>query len=189
MSASLDDMRSELCRFPYVRLHPPGFLHIPVQELGFLTSSPRHRSDITRDWLDEFIAQSEMPVSEFSPFNIKLGGVNSFVDATFLDVHDNGWLSRIQARLLDFVKIPPSTRFAYLPTLAIAHYTRSAPIGPLISTLTPWRDQIFGEFRVESIDVVKIATGKAYPDLEVLHRIKLGRPQPLFDVIQAGSSA
>ena len=183
ISPVLDEVREALRQFPYVRIHPGSFLHIPVQELGFLTDNPQHRTDIDQTWLDEFIAQVETPISEFSPFDITLGGVNSYIDSAFLDVHDNGWLSRIQVRLLDFVKIPPSTRYAYLPAMTIAHYTETAPIGPLVAVLTPWRDQVFGHFRVESIDVVKLKTGVAYPELETIHHIKLGRPQPLIDII------
>lgn len=188
MSPALDEVRDALRQFPYARIHPASFLHVPVQELGFLVTQPQRRSDIDQTWLDEFIAQSEMPISEFSPFEISLGGVNSFVDAAFLDVHDNGWLSRIQTRLLDFVKIPPSTRYAYLPAVTIAHYTETAPIGSLVAALTPWRDQIFGHFRVESIDVVKLQTGVAYPELEVIHQIRLGRPKPLIDKMQSGAT-
>lgn len=188
MSPALDDVRDALRAFPYARIHPPEFLHIPVQELGFLTDTPAGRSDITQEWLDEFIGQAEMPISEFSPFPVTLGGINSFVDAAFLDVHDNGWLSRIQVRLLDFVKIPPSTRYAYLPTVTIAHYTTNAPIGNLAAVLTPWRDKAFGEFQVTSIDVVKLQTEVEYPDLEVIHRIELGRPQnPIFNM-QSGTA-
>jgi len=183
MNPALEEVRDALRVFPYARIHPPEFVHIPVQELGFLTDKPVDRSDITREWLDEFIAQAEMPISEFSPFPVTLGGINSLVDAAFLDVHDNGWLSRIQVRLLDFVKIPPSTRYAYLPIATIAHYTTNAPIGNLAAVLTPWRDQVFGEFQVNSIDVVKLQTGVTYPELEVMHRIELGRSQnPIFNM-------
>lgn len=185
---ALDQLRDVLRDFPYARVHPPGFLHITIQELGFLTETPRHRSDIDQAWLEEFIAQSEMPISEFPPFNVVLSGANSFVDAAFIDVHDHGWLSRMQGRLLDFVKVPPSTHYAYLPVVTIAHYTETAPIGSLVAELTPWRDQFFGEFRVDSIDVVKLQSGVAYPELEVIHQFQLGRAQPLIDMIQGGAT-
>lgn len=184
LSSSLDRVREVLRQFPYVRIHPTSFLHIPVQELGFLTDEPRRRGDITREWLDEFIGQSETPIGEYPPFTVALGGVNSFVDAAFLDVHDDGWLSRIQGRLIDFVPIPPSTRYAYLPVATIAHYTQSAPIGHLAAALTPWRDQIFGTFPVASIDIVKVRTGVPYPDLENIHQFELGRQQRLIEMMQ-----
>lgn len=186
--SSLDQLREVLRPFPYVRLHPTRFLHITVQELGFLTHLPKHRGDITQEWLDEFISQAEIPIGEYSPFTITLGGVNSFVDAAFLDVHDDGWLSRIQGRLIDFVPIPPNNRYAYLPVATIAHYTHSAPLGNLVATLAPWRDQALGKFRVSCIDVVKLQMGVPYPDLEVVHQFELGRQHRLIGKIQ-GSTA
>jgi hypothetical protein len=58
-----------------------------------------------------------------------------------------------------------------------------------VAALTPWRDQVFGQFRVDSIDVVKVPTGVAYPELEIIHRIQLGRPQPLIDMMHGGTTA
>ncbi len=187
LSENLAALREVLDDFPFVRLHPDRFLHIAVQELGFLTGTPTHRTDITQVWLDEFISQSRHAISEFAPFDVTLGGVNSFVDAAFLDVHDNGWLSRIQGRFTDFVKVPPSYRYAYLPVVTIAHYTGSAPIGNLVASLTPFRDQQFGAFRVDAIDIVKISTGEPYPDLEVIHSFELGQEPGLIEVIQGST--
>jgi 2'-5' RNA ligase len=189
LSSSLDQVRETLRTFPYVRIHPKSFLHITVQELGFLTDEPRRRGGITREWLDEFIGQAENPIGEYAPFTISLGGINSFVDAVFLDVHDGGWLSRIHGRLIDFVSVPPSNRYAYLPIATIGHYTESAPIGNLVAALTPWRDQIFGRFRAESIDIVKLRTGVPYPDMELIHRFELGRQQRLLEIVQGNTSA
>lgn len=181
---SLDEAREALSQFPFVRLHPDHFLHIPVQELGFLTTNPGRRDEFGQEWLDEFVVQAENPISEFGQFDVTLGGLNSFVDALFLDVHDNGWLHRIQARLIDFVAIPPNTQYSYLPEATIAHYTESAPMENLVATLTPWRDQMFGTFHVESIDVVKLQTGEPYPELELVHRFELGQQHSLLTTVQ-----
>lgn len=189
LSPALGDLRDALREFPYTRIHPDGFLHINVQELGFLTPRPEFRGDITQDWLDEFIQNASHPVTEFSPFDVSLGGANSFSDAAFLDVHDNGWLSRIQSRLVDFVKVPPRTRFAYLPVTTIAHYTRIAPIGSLVATLTPFRDTVFGQFRVTSIDVVSVRTGEGYADLEVVHAFELGEQRGLLDRVHGANAS
>lgn len=184
LNQNLAEVRDSLGHLPFVRLHPDHFLHIPVQELGFLTEKPSSRDEFQQEWLDEFIAQAENPISEFNPFDITLGGVNSFVDALFLDVHDNGWLHRIQARLIDFVAIPPNMRYSYLPEATIAHYTEAAPIGNLVAALTPWRDQTFGTLRVESIDIVKFQTGEPYPALELVHRFELGQQHSLLATVQ-----
>jgi RNA 2',3'-cyclic 3'-phosphodiesterase len=188
ISPLIEDVRDVLRRYPFVRLHPDHFLHIPVQELGFLTDRPQGREDLTPARLREIIAQAEVPISDFAPFPITLGGVNSFVDAAFLDVHDNGWLGRIHRRLLDFVAIPPDQRFSYLPQVTIAHYTGRAPIDNLPAALAPWRDQPFGGFRVTSIDIVRIRTDEPYPDLVIEHQFMLGQHQPLLEVVHGGSS-
>lgn len=182
MKQNFAEVHEALNLFPFVRLHPDYFLHIPVQELGFLTDNPRRRDEFHQRWLDEFISQAEAPISEFAPFDVSLGGLNSFVDAVFLDVHDNGWLHRIQARLIDFVAIPPNMRYSYLPAATIAHYTEPTPIGNLVATLTPWRDQTFGDFRVESIDIVKLRTDEPYPEPELIRRFELGQARSLLTV-------
>jgi len=186
---AIADLRSALRQFPFVRLHPDAFLHIPVQELGFVTHRPQARDEITPHRLREMIAQAEVPITDFPPFDVSLGGVNSFVDAAFLDVHDNGWLARIHHRLLDFVAIPPDQRFSYLPHVTIAHYTEPAPIGNLPAVLTPWRDQTLGKLRVETIDIVRLRTNEPYPELVIEHQFHLGRPHGLFDVVPGASVA
>lgn len=174
LSPELARLRAALSAFPFVRLHPDEFLHIPIQELGFLTDAPEHRDELTAGRLDEFIAMAEQPVDGFPRFTITLGGVNSFVDAAFLDVHDGGWLSRIHRRLLDFVVIPPDTHFPFLPHATIAHYTGAFPVGNLPAVLAEWRDRTFGSFEVTRVDVVLLPTTQPYPALETVHAFELG---------------
>lgn len=185
LSSEITALRSALGAFPFVRLHPDRFLHIPIQELGFVTGAPAQRDELTPHRLNEFINMAERPVADFPSFTITLGGVNSFVDATFLDVHDGGWLSRIHRRLLDFVVIPPDTRFPFLPHVTIAHYTQSAPIGNLPAVLAQWRDQSFGSFGVHHVEVVLVRTSEPYPELETVHAFELGtRHAPLLSGTQ-----
>lgn len=181
LSAELGDLRAALAKFPFVRLHPDRFLHIPIQELGFVTDEPRRRDELTPDRLSEFISMAERPVGDFPAFRATLGGANSFVDAAFLDVHDDGWLSRIHRRLLDFVVIPPDTRFPFLPHATIAHYTMTAPVGNLPAVLAEWRDQTFGSFEVRTVEVVLLPTSEPYPPLETVHAFELGaRTAPML---------
>jgi 2'-5' RNA ligase len=183
LTSNIEDLRAVLRHFPFVRLHPDAFLHITVQELGFIAARPRARDEISPQRLAEFIAQADLPISDFPAFDVSLGGVNSFVDAAFLDVHDDGWLARIQRRLIDFVAIPPDQRFSFLPQVTIAHYTEAAPIDNLPAALAPWRDQTFGVLRVESIDIVRLRTDETYPQLTLEHTFELGRQHPLFETM------
>jgi 2'-5' RNA ligase len=174
LSSEFDRLRNALAGFPFVRLHPDTFLHIPIQELGFVTETPEQRDELTPARLQEFIAIAQHPVVDFPRFEISLGGANSFIDAAFLDVHDGGWLSRIHRRLLDFVVIPPDSRFPFLPHATIAHYTKSAPVGNLPAVLADWRDQTFGSFKATHVEIVLLDTSTAYPELETVHAFELG---------------
>lgn len=174
IAPEIADVRRALRSLPFVRLHPDHFLHIAIQEIGFLSDAPKHRDEFALDRLEEFIAMSERPISDFAPFEIAVGGVNSFTDAAFLDVHDNGWLSRIHRRLRDFALVPVDHRYPYLPTLTIAHYVTSAPIGRLPAILSEWRDAEFGSFTVRDVDIVLLRPTEAYPSLEIAHSFSLG---------------
>jgi len=178
LNAHLDEVRDVLRTFPYVRLHPDDFLHIPIQELGFLSKEPRARDEINQQRLEEFCGVARIPVGEFPPFTIRLGPVNSFLDAPFLDIDDGGWLARIQRRLLDIALVPPNTRYPYLPHMTIGHYTRHAPVGDLPAALTPWRDVSFGELHITDIEVVTLRTDEFYSPLVEFQRLPLATATP-----------
>lgn len=189
LSPDYDELLDTLAKYSFARAIPRHHLKIIVQELGYLTERPRGRDEITDRWLEEFIQQAENPVSSFRPFDVLLGGANSFVDAAFLDVHDNGWLSRIHTRLLDFVSQPPSTRYAYLPELIVAQYVQVAPIDSLVRALTPFRDRAFGEFRVSSIDVMRVSTTEAFAEPQLVHSFELGHEPGLIDRVSSESAS
>jgi len=167
-------VQQALQAFPWVRLHPDSFLHIAVQEIGFITDDPGKRDELAPDRLDEFIAMCERPLLDFPRIPIVFGGVNSFADAAFLDIHDGGWLSRIHRRMLDFVPRPANTKYPYLPHMTIAHYDQVAPVDNLPAVLADWRDRLFGDFVADRIDVVLLSTKETFPPFEVVHTFELG---------------
>lgn len=173
LDSEIEEVRRALDRFPYVRLHPDYFLHIPIQELGFVTDKPRRRDELTPQRLQEFIGMASQPVAEFATFQVRLGGVNSFLDAAFLDVHDNGWCSRIHHRLRDFVIVQPDNTFPYLPQVTIAHYTERTAMGKLLAALSPWRDRTLGQFTATEVEVVTLRLDEAYPPLETVATLSL----------------
>jgi 2'-5' RNA ligase len=181
LSPAYDELVATLSAFSFARPVPRSFLNITLQELGYLTERSASRDEITNEWLDEFIQQAAVPIQSFSPFDVTLGGANSFVDAAFVDVHDNGWLSRIHVRLLDFVSQPPSMRYAYLPELIVAQYVEVAPVKSLVRKLTPFRDATFGSFRVSHIDIMRVSTSEAFAKPELVHRFELGHEPGLID--------
>lgn len=176
-ASSLDDefanVQERLAKFPYVRVHPDYFLHIPIQELGFVTEKPSRRDEMTPQRLQEFINMARHPIGEFATFPIRLGGVNSFLDAAFLDVHDNGWCSRVHHRLRDFVIVQPDNTYPFLPSVTIAHYTEQTKMGNLLAALAPWRDTTLGQFTATEVEVVTLRLDEAYPPLETVATLEL----------------
>lgn len=166
LNADLDQCREALQYLPGVRVHPAHFLHIPLQELGFVTAEPRHPDEITPTALEEFVTLAAAPVSERPPFTMRLGGANSFEDAPFLEVHDDEESSRLHQRLFEIAATQNPARFPYLPHATIAHYTEPVPVEPIIGALSPWRESRFGEFDVTEVEIATIATDEAYPPLQ-----------------------
>jgi hypothetical protein len=188
LAPAFDQLIETLDQFAFARILPRPYFNITVQELGYLTERPAGRDEFTREWLDEFIQQAAVPVRSFSPFDVTLGGANSYADAAFIDVHDNGWLSRIHVRLLDFVSQPPSMRYAYLPELIVAQYVEVAPMESLVRALTPLRDTTFGSFRVTNIDVMRVSTSETFATPTLIHSFELGHEPGFIDRVSPGDT-
>ena len=174
IQGALQPIRRVLSAYPFVRVHPDHFLHITLQELGFVCDEPGRLDEITPARLDEFISAAAHPVSRTRPFEVALGGVNSFQDAAFLDVHDRGRCAKLHTRLHELAAVPHTGRYAYLPHTTIAHYTADAPSDGLAGALAPWRDRQFGSFRVTAVEVVTLQRDQTYPRLEPLAVIPFG---------------
>ncbi|HEY8445760.1 MAG TPA: 2'-5' RNA ligase family protein [Thermomicrobiales bacterium] len=173
LQPALDELREALQPYPHIRIHPDGFLHVMLQELGFITERPANRFEISIERLDEFVSAATVAVGEATSFDLRLGGANSFQDACFLDVHDRGACSRLHARLHELAAIPVSPKYAYLPHMTVAHYTGPAPIGNLPATIARFRDRRFGTIAVSQIEIVTMATDVSYPPFETYATIRL----------------
>jgi RNA 2',3'-cyclic 3'-phosphodiesterase len=166
LQPALDELREALSTYQFVRLHPDHFLHLMLQEIGFVCAEPKKRDEWSAGRLEEYATAASSAVAEATPFELRLGGANSFQDAAFLDVHDRGACARLHSRLHDLAAVPVVPRFAYLPHTTIAHYTEEATIGNLPATIARFRDERFGTFLVEQIEIVTLRVDEPYPELE-----------------------
>ncbi|MDQ3044247.1 MAG: 2'-5' RNA ligase family protein [Chloroflexota bacterium] len=165
LQPNLDALRKVLGDLPFVRIHPDHFLHITLQELGFVCDKPGRRDEISPARIKEFVSAATGPLAEQSAFKVRLGGVNSYQDAAFLDVHDGGQCARVHQRLRELAAVPTIPRFAYLPHMTIAHYIADVPVGNLPAILATWRDHTFGTFTASVIEVVTLPVNEAYPPM------------------------
>lgn len=174
LQPALDGFRAVLASEPFTRVHPPSFLHIMLQELGFVRDHPEMSDEISPNRLEEFSAGAAAAMAEQAPFRLTLGGANSFQDAAFLDVHDNGRCAKLHQRLHELSAARASSRFAYVPHVTVAHYTADAPVGNLPAVIAPWRDRLFGTLTVHEIEIVTLRLDEPYPPLESYAIIPLG---------------
>lgn len=166
LQPNLESLRRDLARIDGVRLHPNHFLHIMLQELGFVTDRPRRPDEMTPARLEEFAQAAVGAVANVAPVAVSIGGVNSFEDAVFLEVHAGGALHSLHERLFDLAAVPHVPTYPYLPHCAIAHYDGSVPVADARRVLATWRDAVCGEFELTEIEIVTLETAAAYPELE-----------------------
>ncbi|MCA9861511.1 MAG: 2'-5' RNA ligase family protein [Thermomicrobiales bacterium] len=160
---------------PETRLHPDHFLHIMLQELGFVVPYPSRRDEISADRLEEFAQSAVEPVAGASPFQIELGPVNAFEDAIFLEIGGGARLSKLHNRLFELAAIPSEPDFPYLPHCTLAHFTGVSSTAGAVAALTPFRSVSFGALEVTEVEIVTMNAAESYPILESYAVIPLGR--------------
>lgn len=166
LQPSLDELRFGLSNYPWIRVHPDHFIHITLQELGFLCDRPTRPDEISTERVEEFVTGATGAFRDAGQFDIRLGGANSFQDAAFLDVHDRGQCSRMHTRLREIAAIPTQPKYAYVPHSTIAHYTEEHTVPDLPKTINHWRDRRFGSFTVHELEVVTLDVSDPYPELK-----------------------
>jgi 2'-5' RNA ligase len=170
----LTSLRETLTGVRGVRLHPDHFLHIMLQELGFVVDLPRLSDELTEARLEEFAQAAAGTISAMPGFSIRLGGANSFQDAVFLDVGLGRPLLALHERLFDLAAIPTAAEYPYLPHCTVAHYDGTTLHEEVRSLISPWRNVVLGEFSVTEAEIVTLATEETYPELATYAVIPFG---------------
>jgi 2'-5' RNA ligase len=166
LQPALDDIRAALKGMDSVRIHPDPFLHIMLQELGFVETHATDPSQMTSERLEEFAQSSIEPVSNTRAFSILLGGVNAFTDAVFLEARGAGELVRLHERLFELAAIPRVPKHSFLPQCTIAQFTGEVPAQPVREALEPFRGTRLGVIEAREVEIVTLDTSETYPQLE-----------------------
>ena len=173
LQPNLAVLRRQLAELQGVRLHPDHFLHIMLQELGFVVENPRQPDEISTARLEEFAQSIVEPISSTCTWQVTLGGVNSFQDAVFLDVRGGGPLARLHERLFDLAALPTQPSYSYLPHCTIAHYDGTTPPEEAHALIAPWRTEVIGEFAIAEVEIVTLDPNEPYPELTTFAVIPL----------------
>jgi RNA 2',3'-cyclic 3'-phosphodiesterase len=170
----LTELRRQLADLQGVRLHPDHFLHIMLQELGFVVETPRQLDEISENRLEEFAQSIVEPIATMRPLPVTLGGVNTFQDAVFLEVRGGSSLARLHERLFDLAALPMLPSYSYLPHSTIAHYDGTTPHDEALSLIAPWRKELLGAFTVAEAEIVTLDQREPYPELTTYAVIPFG---------------
>jgi 2'-5' RNA ligase len=157
-----------------VELHPPEFLHITVQSLGF--------ADWTGGGGSESVQQLIPVLSEnlarVRAFDLVLGGLNAFESCVFLEVRPSAGLSRVRAAIRQALgpqmqRIDPYPE--YLFHLTVGYFGANASTSEIVRAVEPLRHDRGGRMSVNSIDLVGLPTDQqlAYPPLAPIARFEL----------------
>jgi len=145
-----------------------------LQELGFVVETPRKHDEISAARLEEFAQSIVEPISGMRALLVRLGGVNSFQDAVFLDVQGGGPLSRLHERFFDLAALPTLPAYSYLPHCTIAHYDGTTPLAEAQALIAQWRHEVIGEFAIAEVEIVTLDPNEAYPELATYAVIPFG---------------
>lgn len=175
LQPQLSAVRDHLQTLPEIRLHPDHFLHIMLQELGFVVPHPSRRDEISAVRLEEFAQSAIEPVSSTAPFQISLGPVNAFEDAVFLETGGGARLSRLHSRLFELAAIPSEPEYPFLPHCTVGHFTGVSSVASAVAALTPFRATPLGTLQITEVEIVTMAASEPYPGLESFAVIPLGK--------------
>jgi 2'-5' RNA ligase len=93
--------------------------HITLFVCGFLVDAPQYKDDFTQAQLGTQIQALE--TTRMRPFEIEIGGLNSFASAPFLEVHDpQGGIARLREILVSGAREFRTT--PYRPHLTVGLY-------------------------------------------------------------------
>jgi 2'-5' RNA ligase len=173
LQPELDQLRGALELSGRVRLHPDHFLHIMVQEIGFVTRTPTRQDEISFDRFDEMSSAFASALHDIPGFQIAISNANSFEDAAFLEVRDGGACEAVHSRLREVAAVPLIPRYAYLPHVTISHYLGVYDSLETVKTLQQFRRTQFGSFPVTEIEVVTMRVDIDYPPILTKRKIEL----------------
>jgi 2'-5' RNA ligase len=173
LEPELGRLRAAISSSEEVRLHPDHFLHIMVQEIGFVMRKPSRPDEISIERFDELSAALSTALGDIEPFDVQISNANSFEDAAFLEVHDGGRCELIHGRLREVAAVPMIPRYAYLPHVTIAHYLGEFDSHATVMALQEFRNATFGTFPVAEVEIVTMRVDVDYPQIYTSRKLLL----------------
>lgn len=151
-------------KFRAAREHLNGYLlkpyhrqpHITLFVCGFLVEKHEFNDDVTQDQLDAQVKALENANTQ--PFEIEIGGMNSFASAPFLKVHDPDqgipWLRRVLSEGASEFRTAP-----YRPHLTIGLYAGAFSSKEVLAWLSAFSSEPV-RWKVEQVTLATYKAGE-----------------------------
>ena len=173
--ASITRVQGALRNLAGVEIHPPEFLHITLQSLGFVSRAELQPSDGLRRLALELAPR----IAQINPFEVMLGGVNALHSCAFLEVRPSAGLRALRhavraAAGAGIQELDPYPD--YLFHLTIGYFGQRASMHTLVPAIARLRGHAAGRLLVDRVDLVALPTDQAvpFPPLAPVARFKLG---------------
>jgi 2'-5' RNA ligase len=180
--AHVAHMIETIANIPGVEAFPDPYWHITIKGAGFQVIKRVHDDDVLRENVSRIVTQAKQAIAGACSIDAQLGAPNVFGDALVLEVHDNGELRALNARLLDGVD--GIARYAfdgerYLPHVSIARFTSNDGLGQLKEMLSKLRAGPPGpRFQIRRLELIKAWLSEEVPEFETLATYALAPARP-----------
>ncbi len=178
--AGIGGVQRRLAHVRALELHPPDFLHLSLQSLGFLApaSRPARVGEVDQAWLLAAIRGLGDALERVAPVRVRVGATNGFYSCVFLEVHSGGGLQALRQairvalgpRILGIDPYP-----GYLFHLTVGFFGADAWAPSARAAITPLRQHALGEVVVDEVLLVALPTDQRipFPALEPLASFRL----------------
>ncbi|WP_052080901.1 2'-5' RNA ligase family protein [Pseudomonas sp. ML96] len=153
-------------------LYPPGSrqAHITLFVCGFATPSPVLNDDIATAQLEG--QRDALASLQLAPFELHIGGLDSFASAAFLGVQDSGPLDQLRQTL---AQLSPEVRQTdYVPHLTLGLYRQAIDLSHWRRRAEPLRHCPALTLPVRELQLLSYATNEPQGTLRVEARVVLG---------------
>jgi 2'-5' RNA ligase len=177
--AYLRPLAARLGSLPGVEPYGEDYWHITVKGLGFLADGPGAPDAICRVDLER-ISESAAAVFRCQPpFTVRLGRVNCFPEAAFVEVLDGLPVREMNIQLLEEVPGLPRQPYdgpGFLPHISIARFVSREALAHLKKALPALRDTVAPgpAFHVRRVDLVAARISVGTPLLSLVRSYDLG---------------
>jgi len=171
-------VQERLAKFPCANIVLADRLHITIREVGYLSRRKETQNNITWDLVPDIISRASRIFTDTESFTVGIGRINSFPNAIFLEVEDNGELFGLHKRLrkaLPTITFSKKEKCIFLPHISVTTFKSNRKFHELKEAIADMKrmKKSMRKLKVEIVELVKI-DDRRWPSFQVVEQFRLG---------------